>query len=161
MRFVPVVVSTGASGGRVKLPSSESPLETQTPGFRADHSEIILSALQWCKKKIGSKAVFNMENSYFWMNIYNKWVMGLTSNGRIRHLSTDGAMNTVMNGFEAVTGAATISDSVVAERRPGVDTCKHTVGARRNIILRRTQNPTRLRRSVRFGHSYSKSKLTL
>ena len=46
-----------------------------------------------------------------------------------------------MNGFEAVTGATTISDGVVAERRPGVDTCKHAVGARRNITLRRTQNP--------------------
>jgi len=44
--IAPVVVSTGSSGRRVKVPSSESPLETQTPGFRAVHRESILSTLQ-------------------------------------------------------------------------------------------------------------------
>lgn len=64
--------------------------------------------------------------------------MGLTSNGRIGHLPipTDVNMDAVMNGFETVTGATTISDSVVTERRPGMDTCKHTVGVRRDVTLR-------------------------
>jgi hypothetical protein len=69
--------------------------------------------------------------------------MGLTSNGRIVHLPnpTDVNVDAVMNGFDTVTGATTIPDSVVAERIPGVNTCKHTVGARRDVTLCRTQNP--------------------
>jgi len=39
----------------VKLPSSEFPGLTHTPGFKADHKDNNLSTLAWCKKKIGSK----------------------------------------------------------------------------------------------------------
>lgn len=65
-------------------------------------------------------------------------LMGLTSYGRISHLPnpTDVDVDAVMNGFETVTSATTIADSMVAERRPGVDTCKHTVGAGCDIPLR-------------------------
>jgi hypothetical protein len=64
--------------------------------------------------------------------------MGLTSNGRIGHLPnpTDVNMDAVVNGFETVTGATTIPNGMVAECRPGVDTCKHTVRVGRDIPLR-------------------------
>jgi len=55
-----------------------------------------------------------------------------------------------VNGFNTVAAATTISDSVVAECSPGVYTCKHTVGARPDIVLRCTQNATSTY-SIRFG----------
>jgi hypothetical protein len=55
-----------------------------------------------------------------------------------------------MDGFETVTAATTISDGVVAERGPCVYTRKHTVGARRNVTLRGTEN-AKFAYFVRFG----------
>ena len=49
-------------------------------------------------------------------------------------------VDSIVNGLETVTGASTITDSVVTERCPVMNTREHTVGAGGYVRLGRTEN---------------------
>jgi len=54
-----------------------------------------------------------------------------------------------MDGFNTITGASPIADSMVTESNPIVDTSQHIVGARGNILLRCLKNA--IRQTVRIS----------
>jgi hypothetical protein len=66
----------------------------------------------------------------------------LTGNGRVCHLahSADIDVNTIVNGFQAVTGTSTVIHSMVAKCWPSVNSGQHVVSACRDIVLRRSQS---------------------
>jgi hypothetical protein len=76
----------------------------------------------------------------------------LTRHSRITHLPIPSNVNvdSIVNGFQTVAGASTVSNSVVTERRPGMNTRQHTVCARRYVRLGRTKNAMRLVRIAEF-----------
>ena len=135
---IPVFWSYGAPGWVVKLPpSSAGPGLTHTPGFIAAHKDINLSTLVWCKKKMGSNADDENKNRGRLLS-----VSMLTSDGRVCHLarSTHIDVDTVVNGFQAVTATSTIIYSMVAECWPSMNSSQHIVRAWRDVVLRRSHN---------------------
>ena len=52
-------------------------------------------------------------------------------------------MDSVVDSFNAITSAFPITNSMVTESHPIVDTGQHIVGTRGNILLRRLKNAVR------------------
>jgi hypothetical protein len=61
------------------------------------------------------------------------WVESCYSGVTHVSISTNVDVNVVVDGFETVAGASTITDGVVAECRPSVDSSQHAVGSSGNV----------------------------
>jgi hypothetical protein len=112
-------------------PCKAGPCETHTPGWTADQRESMRSTLEWWRKKIGS----NPEKPPGQIIQKLLKTISITSKLGITHVTTDGAMNLIVYGFQRVTGATTIAFRVVAKSRPSANTRKKVVGTWSNIIL--------------------------
>jgi len=69
-------------------------------------------------------------------------VIILTSDGGVSHvaIAADIDVNAVMDGFQAIAGASTVTHTMVAERWPSLDSSQHVVRVRGDIGLRSSQD---------------------
>lgn len=76
---------------------------------------------RWGRELCGSKLAPEWIKGPYVLRTCDSWVAHMSA-------GTDVIVNTVVNGFQAVTCTATVADAVVAEREPCVDTGQEIVG---------------------------------